>query len=58
MPPEALPPALKRKFDDANANKRIYRRASSSMGPERAGSRVEWDDNAGRKAAGAKVVPK
>ena len=59
VPPEALPPALKRKFETANENKERYRRASSAL--IRSPSLAVSDDNAGgRRSAGAsaKVVPK
>ena len=58
VPPEALPPALKRKFDTANENKERYRRASSSL--IRSPSLAVSDDDAGGRSAGAsaKVVPK
>jgi hypothetical protein len=58
VPPEALPPALKRKFDTANENKERYRRASSSL--IRSPSLAVSDDDAGGRSTGAsaKVVPK
>ena len=56
VPPDVLPPALKRKFDTANTNKERYRRASSRLIRSPAVS----DDDAGGRSAGAsaKVVPK
>ena len=58
VPPEALPPALKRKFDTANENKERYRRASSSL--IRSPSLAVSDSDAGGQGVGAsaKVVPK
>ena len=58
VPPEALPPALKRKFDTANENKQRYLRASSSL--IRSPSLTVSDGDAGGRSAGtsAKVVPK
>ena len=58
VPPEALPPALKRKFDTANENKERYRRASSSL--IRSPSLGVSDGDAGGRSAGAsaKVAPK
>ena len=58
VPPEALPPALRRKFDTANKNKERYRRASSSL--IRVTSLAVSDDDTGGRSAGAsaKVVPK
>ena len=58
VPPEALPPALKRKFDTANENKVRYLRASSSL--IRSPSLAVSDGDAGGRSAGAsaKVVPK
>ena len=57
VPPEALPPALKRKFDTANENKERYRRASSSL--IRSPSLAVSDGDAGGRSAGAsaKVMP-
>eukprot|EP00618_Florenciella_parvula_P016977 CAMPEP_0119473200 /NCGR_PEP_ID=MMETSP1344-20130328/4942_1 /TAXON_ID=236787 /ORGANISM="Florenciella parvula, Strain CCMP2471" /LENGTH=2127 /DNA_ID=CAMNT_0007506261 /DNA_START=134 /DNA_END=6517 /DNA_ORIENTATION=- len=56
VPPEALPPALRRKFDTANENKERYRRASSLI---RSPSLAVSDGDAGGRSAGAsaKVVP-
>jgi len=58
VPPEAIPPALKRKFDTANENKERYRRASSSL--IRSPSLAVSDGGAGGRSAGAsaKVMPK
>ena len=60
VPPEALPPALKRAFDIANTNKERHRRASSSL--IRSPSLAMADGDAERRSAGAsasaKVVPK
>ena len=58
MPPEALPPALKRKFDTANENKQRYLRASSSL--IRSPSLAVSDGDAGGRSTGAsaKVAPK
>ena len=58
VPPEALPPALKRKFDTANENKERYRRASSSL--IRSPSLAVSDGDAGGRSteASAKVAPK
>ena len=58
VPPEALPPALKRKFDTANENKQRYLRASSSL--IRSPSLAVSDGDAGGRSAGAsaKVAPK
>ena len=55
-PPEALPPALKRKFNTADANKQKYRRASVAMVRVRSrrSSLVERVSD----RASAKVVPK
>ena len=47
-PPEALPPALKRKFDAADANKQKFQRASSMA---RSPSLAEWDGKAGHARA-------
>ena len=61
MPPEALPPALKRKFDTANENKERYRRASLSsiLSPSLAASDGDAGGPRSTKAkASAKVVPK
>ena len=57
VPPELLPPALKRKFDTANENKQRYLRASSSL--IRSPSLAVSDGDAGGRSAGAsaKVVP-
>ena len=57
VPPEALPPALKRKFDTANENKERYLRSSSSLSRSR--SLAVSDDDAGGRSAGAsaKVAP-
>ena len=59
VPPEALPPALKRRFDTANENKQRYLRASSSLirSPSLA---LSDGDAGGRRSAGAsaKVAPK
>ena len=56
-PREALPPALKRKFDTANENKERYLRSSSSLSRSR--SLAVSDDDAGGRSAGAsaKVAP-
>jgi hypothetical protein len=51
-PREALPPALKRKFNTADANKRKYRRASAAM--VRRSSLVEHVSD----RASAKIAPK
>ena len=58
VPPGALPPALKRKFDTANENKERYRRASSSL--IRSPSRAVSDGDVGGRSVGAsaKVAPK
>ena len=58
VPPEALPPALKRKFDTAKENKQRYLRASSSL--IRSPSLAVSDGDAGGRSAGAsaKVAPK
>ena len=58
VPPEALPPALKRRFDTANENKQRYLRASSSL--IRSPSLAVSDGDAGGRSAGAsaKVAPK
>ena len=58
VPPEALPPALKRKFDTANENKERYLRSSSSS-LSRSPSLAVSDDDAGGRSAGAsaKVAP-
>ena len=58
VPPEAIPPALKRKFDTANENKESYRLASSSS--IRSPSLAVSDGDAGGRSAGAsaKVAPK
>jgi len=58
VPPEALPPLLKRKFDTAKKNKQRYLRAASSL--SRSPSLAVSDDVAGGRSAGAsaKVVPK
>ena len=57
-PREALPPALKRKFGTADADKERYRRASSSL--IRTPLVGMSDGDAGGRSAGAsaKVVPK
>ena len=57
-PREALPPALKRKFDTANENKQRYLRSSSSL--VRSPTLAVSDDDAGGRSTGAsaKVVPK
>ena len=58
VPPEALPPALKRKFVTADENKERYRRASSSL--IRSPSLAVSDGDVGGRSAGAsaKVAPK
>ena len=57
-PREALPPALKRKFDTADADKQRHRRASGSAMVRRP-SLAERDDRAGHgPPASAKVAPK
>ena len=48
VPPEAIQPALKRKFDKADANKQKYQRAASMA---RSPSLAEWDGKAGHARA-------
>ena len=58
VPPEALPPALKRKFDNANENKERYRRASSSYSLAVARGvrrRRPWTEGGGECQGGAEV---
>eukprot|EP00620_Florenciella_sp_RCC1587_P016113 CAMPEP_0182565024 /NCGR_PEP_ID=MMETSP1324-20130603/6843_1 /TAXON_ID=236786 /ORGANISM="Florenciella sp., Strain RCC1587" /LENGTH=179 /DNA_ID=CAMNT_0024778609 /DNA_START=41 /DNA_END=580 /DNA_ORIENTATION=- len=60
VPPEALPPALKRKFDTANAEKQRHLRATDSSSFRRLPALPMSDFDAGGRGAGAsaKVVPK
>ena len=59
MPPGALPPALKHKFDTADANKERYKRATVRQSMVRRPSLAEHDPRAGhRPPASAKVAPK
>ena len=55
VPREAIPPALKLKFDEANKDNPRFRRASSSLGSKSSLSITEWDDE--RKTTSAKVAP-
>lgn len=52
VPPEALPPALKRKFEQAEVDKRRYQRASSMA---RSPSMAEWEGKV-RGAASASIA--
>ena len=52
VPPEALPPALKRMFEGKEVEKQLFKRSIS-----RAPSFAEGGDGAGSRAAGAKVAP-
>ena len=51
VPPEALPPALKRKFDTADTNKERHRRASGSAMARRPSLAERDDSKSGARAA-------
>ena len=55
VPQEAIPPALRKQFDVQNADKRRFRRASSSLGSMSI-SVAEWDNETGVRSS-AKVAP-
>ena len=57
VPAEAIPPSLKRKFDEANADKQRFRRASSSLSSISSMSIAKWDAAGPSTKRSAQVVP-